>query len=74
MVLNSAIAIYYYTKLIVYMFLKDPITTDKNICASNNSMPLKIVAGIAFVVTTTSILTIDPLLQMILGYVSSSGY
>jgi len=40
MALNSAMAVYYYMKLIVYMFLKEPVSNDESIYTSNTSTPL----------------------------------
>ncbi len=40
MAINSAIAVYYYLKLIVYMFLRDPIEKDGYIYIVNSSRPL----------------------------------
>ncbi|MDR1912095.1 MAG: NADH-quinone oxidoreductase subunit NuoN, partial [Helicobacteraceae bacterium] len=47
MLVNSAIAIYYYLKLIVYMFLRDPSDNDGTIYYQNSALALKIVLGIA---------------------------
>jgi len=74
MALNSAIAAYYYLKLIVYMFLKEPITDEKIEFMGNANNPLKTVIGISALVTITSILYIDPLLEMISNYVQMSGF
>ena len=43
---NSAIAAYYYLKLIVYMFLKDPINDDRIVYMGNVNPYLKTVVGI----------------------------
>jgi len=74
MALNSAIAAYYYLKLIVYMFLKDPINDDRIDFMGNANNPLRTVVGISAIITLTSILYIDPLLEMISMYVQSSGF
>jgi len=74
MVINSAIAVYYYMKLIVYMFLKDPITEDGNVYTSNNSTVLKVIIGFAVFMTTISIVLVEPLLNIITQYVSNSGF
>ena len=47
MAINSAIAAYYYLKLIVYMFLREPIVQNSSIYLQNATLPLKIVVGIA---------------------------
>lgn len=52
MALNSAIAGYYYLKLIVYMFMKDPIMEDGgHIYSANATLPLKTIIGIASIGT-----------------------
>ncbi len=73
MALNSAIAAYYYLKLIVYMFLKAPVQGTELITA-NKSKPLVLIVGIAALVTTLSIFFIQPLLSYIGYMVSVSGY
>jgi len=74
MALNSAMAVYYYMKLIVYMFLKEPVNSDENIYTSNMSMTLKVIIGFAVVITSISIVMVEPLLEIITQYVSSSGF
>ncbi len=74
MVLNSAIAVYYYLKLVVYMFLKDPEADDRMVFMGNANNSLKTVIGISAVVTITSIIYVDPLLDMISTYVQMSGF
>jgi len=74
MAVNSAIAVYYYLKLIVYMFLKDPIDDDRMVVMGNVNTTLKTVIGISVMITVASIIFIDPLLEMINYYVQISGY
>jgi len=75
MALNSAIAGYYYLKLIVYMFMKDPVDTRyEKVFSSNVSLSLKTIIGIAAVGTIFAFVAVDPLLQAIGGFVYSSGY
>jgi NADH-quinone oxidoreductase subunit N len=74
MALNSAIAAYYYLKLIVYMFLKEPRADDRIEFMGNANKPLKAVIGISAVITVTSIIYIDPLLEVISTYVQMSGF
>ena len=73
MALNSAIAAYYYLKLIVYMFLKPPVEGIEAIGA-NSSRPLMVIVGISVAVTTLSIFIMQPLLSYINYMVSVSGY
>ncbi len=72
--INSAISIYYYLKLVVYMFLKEPATNDGTIYMKNASTTLKTIIGIAAFVTLFAIFITGPLLEMITRYVSASGY
>ena len=74
MALNSAIAAYYYLKLIVYMFLKEPSNDDRIDFMGNANNPLRTVVGISAIITVTSIFYIDPLLEMISTYVQISGF
>ncbi len=74
MALNSAIAVYYYMKLIVYMFLKEPVDTKEIIYSSNMSGTLKVVMGFAAVVTTLSVVAVEPLLNIITSYVTLAGF
>jgi NADH-quinone oxidoreductase subunit N len=62
--LNSAIAAYYYLKLIVYMFLKEP-NKDMNTVYYNISKPLMVIIGIAVIVTVTSVFFFQQLLSYI---------
>jgi NADH-quinone oxidoreductase subunit N len=74
MALNSAIAAYYYLKLIVYMFLKEPRADDRIEFMGNANQPLKTVIGVSAIITITSIIYIDPLLDVISTYVQMSGF
>jgi len=74
MALNSAIAVYYYLKLILYMFLKEPISKDKEIMMQNSSTSVNILIGIAIFVTLFSFLYVEILLDVISMYVEISGY
>ncbi len=74
MALNSAIAVYYYLKLIVYMFLKSEELSGGKVVYANRALSLEIVIGIAAFVTVTSIFYIDPLLSFITNLVGASGY
>lgn len=74
MALNSAVAAYYYMKLVVFMFLKDPISQDETIYASNTSTILKVIIGFAVIMTLFSAVLVEPLLAIITNYVSASGF
>ena len=74
MALNSAMAVYYYMKLIVYMFLKEPVAENENIYTSNMSTILKVILGFAVLVTSISVVMVEPLLNMIMNYVVMSGF
>ena len=73
MAINSAIAAYYYLKLIVYMFLKPPAAGIEAI-GINSSKPLVVIVGISVAVTTLSVFVMQPLLSYISYMVSVSGY
>lgn len=72
--INSAIAVYYYMKLVIYMFLKEPISDDARIYSTNASTPLKVIIGFAAMMTLFSILYLEPLLAFITKYVIASGF
>lgn len=74
MVLNSAIAGYYYLKLIIFMFLKDPSQNDGTIYMKNASNTLKTIIGLSAIVVVTSILLVNPLLDIITHHVQISGF
>jgi NADH-quinone oxidoreductase subunit N len=71
--LNSAIAAYYYLKLIVYMFLREP-EKSVDIVYYNISKPLIVIIGFAAVATVTAIFYIQPLLSYLHYMISASGY
>ena len=73
-VLNSAIAAYYYLRPISYMFLKDPIEGANKKFMQNASTPMKSVIGLCVFLAIISVLTIEPLLQVITYYVTSAGF
>ena len=75
MAMNSAIAGYYYVKLIVYMFMKEPIVgNDGHVYVANATMPLKTIIGMAAIGTIFAIVAINPLLEFITSFVYNSGY
>lgn len=69
MAINSAIAMYYYLKLIVYMFLKEPIEKDGYVYIVNSSRPLVVIVGIAALFTVFATILIEPLLELIEFYI-----
>lgn len=71
MALNSAIAAYYYVKIIVYMFMKEPVNGNYTV---NDSNVLKTVIATAAVFTIASIISISPLMEFIGTMVYNSGY
>lgn len=73
MALNSAIAGYYYVKLIVYMFMKEPVL-DGKVYMVNASLSLKTIIGIAAVGTIFAFVAVNPLLELISAFVYNSGY
>ncbi len=75
MALNSAIAGYYYIKLIVYMFMKEPLEqNDGNIVVGNSSFVVKSIIGFATLGTIFAIFAVDSLLEFITALVYNSGY
>ena len=74
MVINSAIAGYYYLKPIIYIFLKDPIEGKPVEYMTNATTPIKVVVGFCAVSVILSIFFIEPLLEVISYYVQISGY
>ncbi len=74
MVLNSAIAAFYYLKLIVYMFLKTREDKVVIVYQEVNSTILKVIIGISMILAVTSIFYIDGLMEFIKVAVETSGY
>jgi NADH-quinone oxidoreductase subunit N len=75
MALNSAIAGYYYLKLIVYMFMKEPaIEGVDKYYMMNASLSLKTIIGIAASTTIFAVVAINPLIEFIGTLVYNSGY
>lgn len=72
--INSAIAVYYYMKLVIYMFLKEPTTADARLYETNASTPLKVIVGVAVMITMFAIVFVEPLLTIITKYVTASGF
>jgi len=73
--INSAISAFYYLKLIVYMFLREPsVTTKEETVYYNVSKPLMTVLGLTVFVTVGSMFYVDPLLEYITEMVKVSGY
>ncbi len=73
--LNSAISAYYYLKLIVYMFLKEPSQdTSTETVYFNVSKPLMTILGITVFATVGSMFFVDPLLEYITHMVQISGF
>ncbi|HEX5710718.1 MAG TPA: NADH-quinone oxidoreductase subunit NuoN [Sulfuricurvum sp.] len=74
MALNSAIAAYYYLKLIVFMFMKEPVSEYQKYYLTNASLSLKTIIGIAAVGTIFAVFAVNPLLKVITLFVYNSGY
>jgi len=74
MALNSAIAAYYYLKLIVFMFMKEPMPGYEQAYLVNASLSLKTIIGIAAVGTIFAVFAVNPLLKVITLFVYNSGY
>jgi len=75
MAINSAIAGYYYLKLIIYMFMKEPVIHGVHeYYMMNASKPLKTIIGIAAFTTIFAVATVNPLIEFIATLVYNSGY
>ncbi len=74
MAINSAISAYYYLKLVVYMFMRDPVDTNQVIYFKNASLSLRTIVGISAVFTILSVFMIAPLMNIIVEYVHASGF
>jgi len=75
MALNSAISAYYYLKLIVYMFMRDPVNVDgQTIYFKNASLSLRTIIGISAAFTILATAWISPLIEIITHYVRASGF
>jgi len=74
MAVNSAISAYYYLKLIVYMFLKDPTQNEGTIYAQNTSKPLQTIIGFSAFLTVFAVFAVNPMLDIITAYVQASGF
>jgi len=74
MALNSAIAGYYYLKLIVFMFMKEPMVGYEKYYLMNASLSLKTIIGVAAVGTIFAVFAVNPLLEVITLFVYNSGY
>jgi NADH-quinone oxidoreductase subunit N len=73
--LNSAIAAYYYLKLIVFMFLKEPTeAVSKNVTYYNVSKPLMAIVGFAVILTVLSIFMVNPLIEYISTMIQASSF
>ncbi len=74
MVLNSAIAVYYYIKLIVYMFLREPSYANRTIYMHNATMPFKFILAIAAFFSVFSIFIVNDILNGYGAILKSSGF
>jgi len=75
MALNSAIAGYYYLKLIVYMFMKDPVVENNgHVYSANATLPLKTIIGFAAIGTIFAFIAVNQLLEFVTVFVYNSGY
>lgn len=73
--INSAIAAYYYLKLIVFMFLKEPTeAVTQETTYYNVSKPLLTILGFAVIVTVASIFMVNPLIEFITTMVKASNF
>jgi len=76
MALNSAVAGYYYLKLIVYMFMREPNNQNNGgkVYVSNATGSLKTIIGFATIGTIFAFLAVNPILEFVTTFVYNSGY
>lgn len=74
MAINSAIAVYYYMKLVVFMFLKEPTSDDGSIYMVNATGVLKFIISIAVIISVVSAVMVEPILDYLLNYIALSGF
>lgn len=75
MALNSAIAGYYYLKLVVFMLMKEPMMGNNgDVYSGNATTSIRSVIGIAVTGTVFAFIVINPLLEFVTEFVYKSGY
>lgn len=74
MALNSAISVYYYLKLVVYMFLREPSENNSIVHMKSAPVALKVIIGFSAIATVFATFAVSPLLEMITHYVKASGF
>lgn len=74
MAINSAIALYYYLKLVVYMFLHEADIKDGAIYTYNASTSIKVLVGFISALSLGAIFFVEPLLQYIQYYLSFTKF
>jgi len=74
MALNSAIAAYYYLKIIFYMFFKEPLANAEVDPMGNATLSVKSVIGIAAFFAIFGIFFVNPIMEMVTYFVYTSGY
>lgn len=74
MVINSGIAVYYYVKVIGYMYLQEPSDQVKLAYANNVSMTFKGAIFVSAVITALAAFLVNPILSVIHAYLQSAGF
>jgi len=74
MALNSAIAAYYYLKIIFFMFFREPLVNDGSEVMANAGNSVRSVIGIAALFTIFGIFLVNPIMEMVTYFVYTSGY
>ncbi len=72
--INSAVAIYYYLKLVVFMFLKEPVVQDKSLYTANVSNALRVIVGIAVLGVSAAFLFARDILERSAYFVQAAGF
>lgn len=70
MAINSAVALYYYLKLIIYILLKEPVLKSGELYCENMTKPLIGVASICVVLSVSAILFIEQIVILIGKYLA----
>ena len=74
MALNSAIAAYYYLKIIFFMFFKEPLANSNVDAMGNATTSVKGVIGVAAFFAIFGIFFVNPIMEMVTYFVYTSGY
>ncbi len=74
MAINSAIALWYYLKLVVFMFLHESKVKDGSIYLANSTLVIKSVISFAFICCIIAIVFTEPILQFIQTHLATTNF